>query len=101
FTLATLLLVAFLAIRLFGGLRLGAPLRPRRGVRRVGGFQVSLIGARRDPGLDGLDLGDVTGDWYLGVVLRPRLSAALGAGAFVLLSFASAAFGLALCAGFR
>src|ERR1700742_1541601 len=70
-------------------------------MRRVGGFEVGLRGARSDPGLDGLDLGDVAGDAYLGVVLRPRLSATLGAGAFLLLGFASAAFGLALCAGFR
>src|SRR5712675_963402 len=78
-----------------------APVRPRGLVRRVGRFQVGLRGALRDPGLYGLDLGDVTGDTDLGVVLRPRLSVALGAGAFLLLSLPSAALGLALCAGFR
>src|SRR5271156_2734276 len=70
-------------------------------MRRVRGFQVGLRGARRDTGLAGLYLGDVTGDADLGVVLRPRLSAALGAGAFLLLGFPGAAFCLALCAGFR
>src|ERR1700749_926701 len=70
-------------------------------MRGVGGLEVGLRGARRDPGLDGLDLGDVPGDADLRVVLRPRLSAALGAGAFLLFGFASAALCLALCAGFR